>query len=57
MTVKEMITKLKDMPQDVPVIIMHMNGDGCGTCGYGATIDEIEINYVSDFESRVVLGG
>jgi len=55
MTVKELIRRLKKMSQDAPVIVMISNDDGCGTYGYGASIDEREIDGVYTFDTRVVL--
>ncbi len=55
MTVKELMEILGKTDPKALVVIEMTENDGCGTCGWGATRDEVDIGQVHDNEARVVI--
>ena len=53
MKVKELIKELSKFDGDKEVYLVASNGDGCKTCGYGATMSENEDFVVEDMETKV----
>jgi len=55
MIIAELIARLKKYDQTLPIVIMKHNDDGCDTCGYGHSTDELDAFGIVDLETRIVL--
>lgn len=53
MKVKDLIKELSKYPGNKEVYVVKNNGDGCETCGYGATIDENKYFDIEDMETKI----
>ena len=56
MKVRELIKELEEIEnKDAEVMVLTEDSDGCETCGYGASINENDIDKVEDLDTKVWL--
>lgn len=57
MNAKQLIEKLKELPQDKEVIVCYSGSGGCGTCGYGSEEEmDIDSAVFNVSEDKIILG-